>query len=191
MHKISIILILFISFIYSQAKAQEQGLTIEQYEDSVKQAKHINDSIAQIPVVTPAPITDSDTSSCLTSRDSNVIDSLDYLISSLETRITNIKRIGKESKGSRLEAIEFYLKKFCISKDSANFYIDLITEQTKLEYEGTQYIRVHDCGSNKIRALAHTKKLDEDIKKLTEFKLSLNRESYRITTKNKYAMREE
>jgi hypothetical protein len=134
-----------------------------------------------------------------------VIDSLAYLISSLETQIISIKRIGKEPKDSRLEAIGFYFKKFCISKDSADFYLDLITEQTKLEFEGTQYIRVHDCGENKKRALAHTKKLEADIEKLTDFKLSLNKQSYnittnklslnketyKITTHNKYAMREE
>ena len=177
MHKFSLILIILASLVFSQE------LTMDQYEDSVKQAKHIEDSLSKLSQATPQLITDTDTSSCLTPQDQLVLDSLDKLITCIDKKFSHIKRIGKEPKLDRLEAIKFYIKQGIITKDSANSYVDLIIQETNFELQGTQYMRTHDCGHSKIRALAHIKKLEQIIENLTNFKLALNNQSYKINYK--------
>jgi hypothetical protein len=159
---------------------QDMGLIEAHYKDSVKQAQHAQDSIRTIPPVVIAPTRDS---SCLTLANRATIDSFDREVIRTEKTLSLCQRIGKIKGMDRLDAIKFYFKQTVITKDLAEYYVDLMLKSKSIEMQGTQYIIDKDCGLGRVRAHAHIKKLNLELTKINDYKFALNQENYKITIK--------
>jgi len=144
------------------------------YDDSIAAAKK---------TASPTPKIDTllkDTA-CARQVDSLKIDSFEVVISNFDTAWNADKRLrGQDSTSDRIAALNFYLGKSAMTKIEVEKCAQLCFMQKLTEYDGTHYLIEHECGSEQAAANAHLRKVQMELKLISDYIYQLNKTRTRV-----------
>lgn len=103
------------------------------------------------------------------------LDSLDNCIQILERTWTHSKRFADaQSTGDRLEALTFYMSKNVLNDAQVESLALNLQNQKHFEQRGTELLIQTQTGKQKTVALAHLKKVQSELSKISDFLLTIN-----------------
>jgi hypothetical protein len=159
---------IFLSFFLLSLPSAQDFSGYDAYDDSISAAKK---TILQ----TQQPDTLKDTS-CTRLVDSAKIDSFEIVISKFDSAWNVYERLhGRDSTGERIAALNFYLSKSVMTKEEVGKCAQLCFNQKLTEYDGTRYLIEHECGTAQVTANAHLKKVQMELKLISDYIYHLNK----------------
>jgi hypothetical protein len=164
-------------FVVSLPYAQDPS-GYDAYDDSIAAAAKV------IPKIQPEDSQVNDTS-CVSQVDSAKVDSFEAVIASLDSAWNACERLRDyDSVGDRIGALKYYLNKSTMTKKEVAKFAQLCLDKKHVEYEGTRYLIDCQCGSERVKAHAHLKKVQMEMKIVSDYVFELNNSRTRLQPDN-------
>lgn len=160
--------LIFLTFILLKLLHAQDFSGYDAYDDSVSAAKKMVLQTQKIDTL------QKDTT-CTRHVDSAKIDSFEVVISNFDSIWNACERLrGNDSTRDRIAALKFYLSKFVMTKKEVEKCAQICLDQKQTEFEGTQYLIDHKCGSEQVIANAHLRKVQMELKMISDYIYELN-----------------